>query len=140
MVVSGKIINCDQSQCCVILLNIQTDEVLSKDSAEELNSGSHPGPMTEIEFWRDKCRNLESLFDQMKTDTTNQMASILELTDSAYYPSFQNMMSKVVASLREALDITCYLEPLSEQFEVINHAVILDIHTVLAAAAKHRFC
>ena len=82
--------------------------------------------MTEIEFWRDKCRNLESLFEQMRTDTTQHMASILETTDSAYYPSFQNMMSKVVAALQEALDITLYLEPLAEQFEVslimvINH-------------------
>ena len=104
--------------------------MLSKDSAEELSLGSNPGPMTEIEFWRDKCRNLESLFEQMRTDTTQHMASILETTDSAYYPSFQNMMSKVVAALQEALDITLYLEPLAEQFEVslimvINHAEVI---------------
>ena len=30
---------------------IQTDEVLGKDSAEELNKGNNPGPMTEIKFW-----------------------------------------------------------------------------------------
>ncbi len=27
---------------------VQTEEVLSKDSAEELNEGKHPGPLTEI--------------------------------------------------------------------------------------------
>ena len=76
------------------------------------------GPMTEIEFWKEKCNNLESLFDQMQSETTQLMASILNSTNSAYYPSFQNMMSKVVAALKEALDITLYLEPLIEQFEV----------------------
>jgi hypothetical protein len=28
--------------------SVQTEEVLSKDSAEELNEGKHPGPLTEI--------------------------------------------------------------------------------------------
>ena len=79
---------------------------------------SHLGPLTEIEFWKEKCNNLESLFDQMQSETTQQMASILNSTNSAYYPSFQNMMSKVVAALKESLDISLYLEPLIEQFEV----------------------
>ena len=32
----------------------QTEEVLSKDSAEDLNKGLNPGPMTEIKFWEAK--------------------------------------------------------------------------------------
>ena len=43
----------------------QIDEVLSKDSAEELEKGNNPGPMTEIQFWKAKCENLESLYDQV---------------------------------------------------------------------------
>ena len=43
----------------------QTEEVLIKDSAEELNEGRNPGPMTEICFWEAKCMNLESLFEQV---------------------------------------------------------------------------
>ena len=34
----------------------QTEEVLSKDSAEDLNKGLNPGPMTEIKFWEAKVR------------------------------------------------------------------------------------
>ena len=37
---------------------IQTDEVLGKDSAEELNKGNNPGPMTEIKFWDAKVGKL----------------------------------------------------------------------------------
>ena len=36
-----------------------------------------------------RCRNLESLFEQMKAATTIHMASILNVTDSAYYPCFR---------------------------------------------------
>lgn len=43
----------------------QVDEVLSKDSAEEIADDKHPGPMTEINFWEAKCINLESLFEQV---------------------------------------------------------------------------
>ena len=32
----------------------QTEEVLGKDSAEDLNKGLNPGPMTEIKFWEAK--------------------------------------------------------------------------------------
>ena len=98
----------------------QTDEVLCKESSDELNSGTNPGPMTEIQFWKEKCHNLESLFKQMQAEVTQKMASILKSTNSAYYPSFQSMMSKVVSALSEALDITLYLEPLVEHFLVCS--------------------
>ena len=67
----------------------QVDEVLSMECDKELEEGRHPGPMVEIEFWEAKCRNLESLFEQMKNSTTRNMASILNVTDSAYYPCFK---------------------------------------------------
>ena len=70
----------------------QAEEVLSKDSAELLNNG-YPGPMTEIHFWEAKCTNLESLYEQMKAPTTKNMASILDVTDSAYYPVFRLVKS-----------------------------------------------
>ena len=47
------------------ILCSKIDEVLSKDSAEELDKGNNPGPMTEIQFWKAKCENLESLYDQV---------------------------------------------------------------------------
>ena len=47
--------------------SIQTDEVLSKDSAAEVEDGKTPGPMIEVRFWEAKCMNLESLFEQVKS-------------------------------------------------------------------------
>ena len=104
----------------ILISPIQVDEVLSKESEQDLLEGDNPGPMTEIHFWEAKsvvldtefdekfmlttvinigmssiivfiprCRNLESLFEQMKAATTIHMASILNVTDSAYYPCFR---------------------------------------------------
>ena len=67
----------------------QVEEVLAKDSAKVLEDGDNPGPLEEIQFWESKRVNLESLFEQMKAKTTRHMASILNVTDSAYYPCFK---------------------------------------------------
>ena len=80
--------------------------------------GEFPVPMTEIKFWEAKCMNLESLYDQIKAPTTRKMASIMNSTDSAYYPVFRSMFRNVVAALDEALDITLFLKCLATHFEV----------------------
>ena len=41
-----------------------------------------------ILFWEAKCTNLESLYEQLIADTTKKMASILQCTDSAYFPVY----------------------------------------------------
>ena len=57
-------------------------KVLSKDSGTALNEEEdQPGPMTEIDFWEAKLMNLESIFEQMKCETTKKMGSILQITD-----------------------------------------------------------
>ena len=106
-------------EAIIIKWAYQIDEVLSKDSAEELEvPGKHPMPMTEIEFWNAKCVNLESLNDQIKAPTTLKMASILNHTDSAYYPVFRSMFKNVMAALDEAQDITLFLMPLAIHLKV----------------------
>ena len=57
------------------------------------------------------------------------MASILYLTDSAYYPAFKSMYRNVVGAMKEAQDITTHLKPLTSHFEVdryyfLNESII----------------
>ena len=117
----------------------QTDEVLSKDSAAELEGSTNPGPMTEIKFWDAKCVNLESLFEQMKANTTKKMASILNVTDSAYYPCFRSMFRNVVAALNESLDICLHLKPLRDHFETLEATEFTDIRP-LFPPMMHTVC
>ena len=55
---------------------------------------------------------------QMHSNIAIKMASILYLTDSAYYPAFKSMYRNVVAAMKEAQDITTHLKPLAAHFEV----------------------
>ena len=76
----------------------------------------------------------------MKENTTKKMASILNITDSAYYPSFKytitlsrvqstlntisrSMFRNVLNALNEALDITLHLHPLIEHFKVVRKEI-----------------
>ena len=109
-------------EAIIIKWAYQIEEVLSKDSDEPLHlPGNHPGPMTEIKFWEAKCMNLESLYEQLIADTTKKMASILQCTDSAYFPVYARLFKNVVAALTEAQDITLFLNPLKSHFQVHNN-------------------
>ena len=89
----------------------------------------------------------------MKDNTTKKMASILQCTDSAYYPCFRfyitssirkypcirSMFRNVVASLNEALDITLHLRPLTDHFETLEATDFTDIRP-LFPALMHTIC
>jgi len=126
-------------ESCELSFSLQIDEVLTKDSSEEIEKGNNPGPMTEIQFWKAKCENLESLYDQMKENTTKKMASILNITNSAYYPSFKSMFRNVLSALNEALDITLHLHPLIGHFQGIENADYTELRPLLAPL-MHTVC
>ena len=62
--------------------------------------------MTELNFWAAQCVNLESLFEQMQSNTTIKMASILFLTDSAYYPAFKLIKFLIPSLIDVQVDVS----------------------------------
>ena len=45
----------------------QIRDVLQRSSAQPLLRGLHPGPLVELNFWRDRRADLESVMDQVHT-------------------------------------------------------------------------
>jgi len=56
----------------------QIHEFLKKDSSQPILDGLNPGPLVEIEFWKTKTANLESICDQVrrKENLKNKIHSI----------------------------------------------------------------
>ena len=75
----------------------------------------------------------------MSLNTTKKMASILQITDSAYYPSFKSMFRNVLCALNEALDITLHLHPLVAHFESIESCDYTELRPLLAPL-MHTIC
>lgn len=43
----------------------QVRDVLQNNSAQPLLEGKNPGPLVEIEFWRDRCMDLQYIMEQV---------------------------------------------------------------------------
>ena len=50
----------------VIEWSHQVRDVLTKCSAKLLLEGGTPGPLVEIDFWKARCADLESMVDQVR--------------------------------------------------------------------------
>ena len=43
----------------------QVRDVLQKNSAQRLLDGMNPGPLVEVEFWKDRCSDLHFITEQV---------------------------------------------------------------------------
>jgi dynein heavy chain len=43
----------------------QVRDVLQKNSAQALLEGKNPGPLVEVEFWVDRCADLQFILEQV---------------------------------------------------------------------------
>ena len=77
----------------VIEWSHQIRDVLRRNSAQLLLKGKNPGPLVEIDFWKARMIDLESVVDQLYEDKAQKMTMLLEKTESSYYTAFKNMVS-----------------------------------------------
>lgn len=52
----------------VVTWTKQIRHVLKLDPETELRKGNNPGPMTEIDFWKNKADNLNSVWKQLNSE------------------------------------------------------------------------
>ena len=71
----------------------QIRDVLRKNSAQPLLDGKHPGPLVEIEFWKSRVIDLESIVDQLHDGKALKMTRLLEKSQSSYYIALKGMVS-----------------------------------------------
>eukprot|EP00731_Ephydatia_muelleri_P036494 Em0265g1a len=101
----------------VIEWSHQIRNVLSKSSAQPLLEGKTPGPLVEIDFWKARRADLESILDQLYSEKVLKMSSLLEKSMSSYYPAYKAMVTSVVEAQDEARDISIHLKPLRRHIE-----------------------
>ncbi|XP_011314378.1 dynein beta chain, ciliary-like [Fopius arisanus] len=99
--------------------SFQIKQVLA-ESSTDIKSDSHPLPTAEIEFWRLRLKNIESIYEQMKDPRVKKMVSLLQVTESPYLNSFEILFKNIIAAVVEARDIYLHLRPLQSHFEVME--------------------
>jgi dynein heavy chain len=104
----------------VIEWSHQIRDVLKKNSAQPLLDGKNPGPMVEMDFWKARCADLESVFDQLNAPKVQKMTTLLERMQSTYFTAFQGLYDDVVAALDEARSIHMYLKMVGKLVEELE--------------------
>lgn len=51
----------------------------------------------EVAFWNNRVQNLEYIFEQLRDQRIVKMTTIVQLTNSAYYPCLKNIYANVVS-------------------------------------------
>lgn len=69
-------------------------DILKQSSESAFENNANPTPMREVEFWNDRLKNLECIYDQLRDPRVKKMAEYLELTDSTYLLCFKVRRTK----------------------------------------------
>ncbi|KAF0977183.1 hypothetical protein FDP41_003836 [Naegleria fowleri] len=102
------------------IIEMGSDKVLDEMEKNE----KYQGPLFELDFWETKKTKLRNLVDQLSTEKVQTVVSTLEKTQSSYVTGFKKMIKELHYSLKEAEEISRYLEPLRKYFDMINDATI----------------
>ncbi|XP_070335216.1 dynein axonemal heavy chain 9 isoform X5 [Odocoileus virginianus] len=114
-------------ESAVIQWSHQIQLVLKRESSQPLLQGENPTPKVELEFWRSRYEDLESIYNQLRTIKRRGMAGLLDKFQSSYFPAFQAMFRDIGTALTEARDIYTHLAPLSRHLESLESLEFPDV-------------
>lgn len=104
----------------IITWTKQIRSVLKQDPESQLKLGMHPTPDVEIEFWKNKAANLNSIFEQLQGPRIRRVLRALDQSKSTYCTTFARLCKEVFTARMEANDNTKYLRTLETWFQQLN--------------------
>ncbi|XP_072737632.1 dynein axonemal heavy chain 9-like [Ciconia boyciana] len=119
------------TESAIIDWSYQIQRALKKESSEPLLQGNNPNPKVELEFWKNRCDDLECIYNQLRTRKVRNMMEVLERVESSYVPAFKSMLMDVEAALTEARDIRLHLTPLKRHLEDIERVEFSEVKPFL---------
>eukprot|EP01041_Mallomonas_annulata_P000386 gene386-700_t len=105
----------------IITWTKQIRSVLKQDPEFQLKQGLHPTPDVEIEFWKNKAGNLNSIFEQLQGPKIRRVLRALDQSKSTYCTTFARLCKEVFTARMEANDNTKYLRTLEVWFHSLNN-------------------
>lgn len=104
----------------IITWTKQIKNVLKLEPEQALKQGNDPGPMTELEFWRNKAENLNSIYEQLQSVEVKNILRFLEGNKSTYINPFSKLQKDVQKARLEANNNYLFLKTLQEPFEKLE--------------------
>ena len=108
------------------------DEWTTKIQAaiEDVNLKPHPGrgPLSEIEYWRDKNAALTTLYEQLQSAKVKKIIAVLDYHDVNLLPNFKYQAGELVKYYLEAKDNVRFLTTLERHFKILATGTLQTIN------------
>jgi len=101
----------------IITWTKQIKNVLKLEPEQALKAGNNPGPLTELDFWKHKAENLDSIFAQLNSPEVVHIMQFLEGNKSTYTKPFAKLQTEVCQQRIEANNNSLFLQTLRENFQ-----------------------
>ncbi|XP_069502374.1 dynein axonemal heavy chain 2 [Ambystoma mexicanum] len=102
-------------ETCMVHWTRQIKEVLS--AQEALETGENSGPLEEIEFWADRCKDLSGISQQLDKPGVKHIEAILQLSKSSYIAPFQKLSKQIQDGSQQAQSNLKFLSILKAPYE-----------------------
>ena len=97
---------------------------------EDVNLKPHPGrgPLSEIEYWRDKNAALTTLYEQLQSAKVKKIIAVLDYHDVNLLPNFKYQAGELVKYYLEAKDNVRFLTTLERHFKILATGTLQTIN------------
>ncbi|GMH57655.1 hypothetical protein TL16_g02438 [Triparma laevis f. inornata] len=109
-----------QLESCLITWTKQIKSVLKREPEQLLSEPTNPGPLEELDFWKSKSDNLNSIFSQLQSERVRRLLRFLDQAKSTYNGPFAKLCKEVFQSRAESSNNTKFLKPLRGWFEKLE--------------------
>ncbi|XP_066468990.1 dynein axonemal heavy chain 9 [Tiliqua scincoides] len=118
-------------ESAVIEWTHQIQGVLKRESSEPLLQDQDSTPKVELDFWKNRCEDLQCIYSQLKAKKVLTMVELLDRVQSTYFQAFKSVFSDVEAALVEAQDINMHLKPLQRPLEDTENVEFNELKPLL---------
>ena len=116
---------------CVTEWCKETEDLLAQTN--RIKDGEEPGPDTELEYWRTRMSNFNSITEQLKTKECKLVLGVCSAAKSKGYTRWKALDIAVTDAANEAKDNVKYLATLEKSLEPLFNGTVKDITDTVPA-------
>lgn len=111
----------------IITWTKQIKKVIEMEPEQILKTDPNPGPQCELEFWRRKADNLNSIHHQIEQEDFQIILNFLRDNKSTFINQFESLQKDMKASRREANENNIYFMGLEDYFNKLKSYEFLKL-------------
>lgn len=107
---------CQIFESRIITWTKQIKKVLDTEPEHILKENPHPDPIVELNFWKKKAENLNSINEQLQLEQVLYIVDFLRVAKSTFINQFDRLQTEITEARREANENYMYLSTLEDYF------------------------